>query len=209
MGNGGALILLTTAAHPQLVEYRHPNLGRLLTPRHYPRASDTARAGFPWAADNDAYNGFDEYRFCAMLDTIAGLPGCLFVTAPDVVGDAELTYRQFDEYAWLIARAELPIGYVAQDGIEDWPVPWGSMNALFIGGTDEFKLGETSAALAIEAKRRGKWVHMGRVNSGRRVIAAKSFGCDSFDGTTFSRWRGTYLKAGLEWASTADQLKLA
>jgi hypothetical protein len=56
---------------------------------HYPRAAATARSGVPWAADNDAFNGSDERaerRFLKMIDQLSGLPGCLFVTCPDVVG---------------------------------------------------------------------------------------------------------------------------
>ena len=50
------MLLLATQAEPQMRAHRHPNIGRLLQPRHYPRASATARSGVPWAADNDAFN---------------------------------------------------------------------------------------------------------------------------------------------------------
>ena len=39
------MLLLTTAALPQLEQHRHPNLGRLITPRHYARLEDTLAAG--------------------------------------------------------------------------------------------------------------------------------------------------------------------
>jgi hypothetical protein len=42
------LLLLTTAALPQLEQHEHPNLGRLITPRHYPRLAETPATGFPW-----------------------------------------------------------------------------------------------------------------------------------------------------------------
>lgn len=71
------MLVLTTAALPQLCRHWRPHLGRLITPRHYPRLEETALAGIPWAADNDALNGFDEERYLAMLETIAtGDPGC-------------------------------------------------------------------------------------------------------------------------------------
>jgi hypothetical protein len=60
------MLLLATQAQPQMRAHRHPNLGRLLQPRHYPRARATAASGVPWAADNDAFNGWDagaERRF--------------------------------------------------------------------------------------------------------------------------------------------------
>jgi len=62
-------------------------------------------------------------------------------------------------------------------------VPWDDFDALFIGGTTAWKLSEAVYQLCQEAKRRGKWVHMGRVNSLRRMRLAESFGCDSADGT--------------------------
>ena len=46
------MLLLTTAALPQLDQHRHPNLGRLITPRHYPRLAETLES-YLVAADND------------------------------------------------------------------------------------------------------------------------------------------------------------
>jgi hypothetical protein len=84
--------LLVTTAHPSLLEHRdprtgalHPNLGRLVQPRHYSSIERTAAAGISWAADNDCFQGLDAKRYFAMLDRLTGLPGCLFVCVPDVV----------------------------------------------------------------------------------------------------------------------------
>lgn len=46
----------------------------------------------------------------------------------------------------------------------------------------EWKLGAGARHLTTEAKRRGKWRHMGRVNSGERLRRADAMGCDSADG---------------------------
>jgi len=44
-----------------------------------------------------------------MVEQLAGLPGCCFVSVPDVVGDAWLTLRAYwDESASLIWRWQLP-----------------------------------------------------------------------------------------------------
>jgi len=75
------------------------------------------------------------------------------------------------------------VALVAQDGLESLPVPWEDFDALFIGGSTAWKLSEAARELCQEAKRRGKWVHMGRVNSLRRMQVAEAFGCDSADGT--------------------------
>jgi hypothetical protein len=179
----------------------HPNLGVLSGPRRVYKNVE----GWLWAADNDAFLAWDEDRFVTMLDKITGIPGCLFVVAPDVVGDAEATLERFHEWAYRIRETGQPVAFVAQDGIEDHPVPWGIVDALFIGGTTEFKMGSVAAAYAREAKQRGKWLHMGRVNTRRRIRYAKSLGCDSIDGTNFSMFRRTALPWALTWAS-AEQL---
>ena len=84
--------LLVTSAHPTLQRYPQEHLGRLIQPRHYSSIEETAASGMPWAADNDAFNGgFDVDAYSKMLDRISGLPGCLFVVAPDVVGDWRAT----------------------------------------------------------------------------------------------------------------------
>jgi hypothetical protein len=49
--------------------------------------------------------------------------------------------------------------------------------------TTAWKLGEACRVIVAEAKRRGVWVHMGRVNSLKRMRYAESIGCDSADGT--------------------------
>jgi hypothetical protein len=108
---------------------------------------------------------------------------CLFATAPDVVADAAATLELSAPMLPRIAKLGYRPALVAQDGLEDLAVPWAEFDALFIGGTTAWKVGDAAAALAIEAKRRGKWVHMGRVNSLRRMRYAESIGCDSADGT--------------------------
>jgi hypothetical protein len=54
---------------------------------------------------------------------------------------------------------------------------------VFIGGSTDWKLGEMSEAIIAEGNNRGVWVHVGRVNSLRRLRWAKHAGADSVDGT--------------------------
>jgi hypothetical protein len=68
------MLLLTTAALPQLEHHRHPNLGRLITPRHRCRLADTLEAGYPVAADNDCFQRVDAASVCAMLNAIVPWP---------------------------------------------------------------------------------------------------------------------------------------
>ena len=89
-------------------------------------------------------------------------------------------------------------------------IPWASMRALFIGGaTTAFKLGPEVEEIVAEARSRGVWVHMGRVNSLRRLAYGASIGCDSIDGTQWVRFRDTYLAAGLCACAAGAQLRLA
>jgi hypothetical protein len=108
---------------------------------------------------------------------------CLLAVAPDVVGDAAATAERSRPMLSEIRALGYAVAYVLQDGQESVPVPWGEIDAVFIGGSDAFNLGPVAAQLVAEAKRRGLWVHMGRVNSRRRMIYAASIGCDSVDGT--------------------------
>jgi hypothetical protein len=206
------VLLLATQAEPQMLAFKHPNLGRLVRPRRFPKVAETAARGVAWAADNDAFLRFDAERFERMLHALVGLPGCLFVTYPDVVGEGGLTDILFEEWAPRILRLGLPLAYVVQEeGLEnEWGgVPWGVIAALFIGcASDEEKLGDRVRALVTDAKRRGKWVHMGRVNSAKRIAYAKAIGCDSVDGTKWVRWRDTYLPGGLQLVAAPTQLAL-
>jgi hypothetical protein len=183
---------LVHAAPTTLERYRMPNLGVLSSPRRY----YTDVEGWTWAADNDAFSNWNEQRFLWMLHDLVGLPGCVFITAPDIVGNAKATTARFFEWLPVLRETDQPVAYVTQDGLVE--PPWGEFDALFIGGSDEWKMGEENRAIVIEAKRRGLWVHMGRVNGHQRIRYAKAIGCDSFDGTSMSwfkdRWLREYLR---------------
>lgn len=100
-----------------------------------------------------------------------------------------------------------PAALVAQDGLECLTAPWDAFDALFIGGTTEWKLSTHVAALVAEARARCKWVHVGRVNSGKRLAWAHSLRADSVDGTQLRFRPSIYLPrlkrqlGGLHWQS--------
>lgn len=191
------MLILVHRAPASLEEWRHPALGILSSPDRWYRDVD----GWPWAADNGAFSGFDESAYRRMLDGIAGLPGCRFVTAPDVVGDGATTLRLFEAWDATLAACGQPPALVLQDGMKPADVPWERLGAVFIGGSSEFKMGDDARAIGAEAKRRGKWLHMGRVNGHQRVRYAKAIGCDSVDGTSMSWFRDRWLRAFLDHAN--------
>lgn len=144
--------------------------------------------GQPWAADNGRFSSPETYTDAAYLTWLSKRPyrdACLFATAPDVVGDAAATLALSEPMFEPIRAVGYRVALVAQDGLENLTefIPWDDFDALFIGGTTAWKLSEAAHELAAEAKRRGKWLHMGRVNSRRRVRLAQAMGCDSVDGT--------------------------
>jgi hypothetical protein len=144
--------------------------------------------GVRWCADNGCYGkGWPGTpNWLNWIERKGDAALCAFAAAPDVVGDAKATLVRSTPLLPLIRRLGLPAAFVAQDGVTPELVPWDGMDVLFIGGTDEFKLGPDAEAIGREAKDRGKWLHMGRVNSIKRLRIAKRMGCDSVDGTYLS-----------------------
>jgi hypothetical protein len=157
-------------------------LGAIATPAQPNRIEP----GWDWVADNGCfgkgYPGDVEYlRWLAERQSLAGT--CRFATAPDVVGDAKATLKRSAPFMPVIRALGFPVALVGQDGLEDLPVPWDEFDVFFIGGSTEWKLSPAAAGLASEARARGKKVHMGRVNSRKRLRYADAIECDSADGT--------------------------
>jgi hypothetical protein len=99
----------------------------------------------------------------------------------------------FEDWEPFIHSHGLPVAFVGQDGLSLRDVPWAKCEAVFLGGTTAWKLGRVARDLAAYGAARGKWVHMGRVNSKARLRYAMRIGCDSVDGTSWSRWSNLYL----------------
>jgi hypothetical protein len=158
-----------------------PDMPAMVTPR----MGQKPPAGMPWAADNGRFSAPQDYTDAGYLAWLARMPleSCLFATAPDVVGDAAATIELSGPMLPRIRQLGYPVAFVAQDGLETLAPPWDAFDVLFVGGTTDWKLSPEAAAIVREAKARGKWVHMGRVNSKRRMVYAESIGCDSADGT--------------------------
>jgi len=141
-----------------------------------------------FAADNGCFAQAGKYTnvgFLAWLDKL-DRSNCLFAVAPDVLGDAMATKDRAYPMLPLIKNLGFKAAYVCQDGERINLLNWSLFDAIFIGGTTEWKLSQAAADLVAEAKRRNKWVHMGRVNSYKRMRLASAIGCDSTDGTTLS-----------------------
>jgi hypothetical protein len=198
------MIYLSGTIRPNL---SHPMLGFMKAPQ----TGYQVPLGIAWAADNGRFSAPEKYTDDGYLGWLARQPleHCLFAVAPDVLADhtatIALSMPLFSRLRALGYRA----AFVAQDGWREHDTPWDEFDCLFLGGTTAFKLGCGAAAVAA-ARARGKWTHMGRVNSYRRLRLAAAIGCHSAD--------GTFLKFGpdvnaprmlrwLEWLAAAPLLK--
>lgn len=157
---------------------------QLLTPltRYNPHEPESR-----FAIDNGAFSGFNAKGFRSLLEREKSrIDLCRWVAVPDIVGAAQRTRELFDHF-----RDELkpwPLAYVCQDGQESVEIPWGDIEAVFIGGTDGFKDSQATIDCIKTAKILGKWIHVGRVNSARRFEHFESLGVDSVDGTGLARY---------------------
>lgn len=192
-------------------------LGSLVNPRRWDTLENIVEHGLPYAADNDAFVGFHFDRYIDMLQRLKNWGQApLFVTLPDVVADAEKTIALARIWSATVRTVfELPAAYVIQDGQHVDGMPWDLLDAVFIGGSTEYKLGHDARLIVAEAKRRGHWVHMGRVNTRKRIIYAHGIGCDSVDGSGFNLFRDTHLPWAVDLLTelggnrSCEQLNLA
>lgn len=168
------------------------NYGVLTSPQKW-GVEKGIREGRWWGMDNAAFNnGFNEQRFFAHLDKL--LPyrdRCLFVTVPDKVGDAVATLHLWHE--WSPRIVDCSLAFVAQDGQEQLPFPNGCA-WVFIGGTDDFKLGPAGRNCIQRALQEGKRVHVGRVNSQKRYRHFETLGAHSCDGSGPARKPDNYQR---------------
>jgi hypothetical protein len=194
----------------------HPHLGRLTQPRSGNRIADLATCGLIWGADNDALAGLDVDAYLTMIDQIAHHDQTYlrFVTAPDAatmtptgpVVSWEGTLWLWRSWRSALTRRGLPLAIVLQDGATVETIPWGEISAVFLGGSTAWKEGSTAIGLLAEAKRRGKWRHIGRINTQRRERLLWPH-CESFDGGQYSQWPDTHIPPCLRRLAT-KQLSL-
>lgn len=137
-----------------------------------------------WAADNGCFaSRWNQKIWLDFLETRPNPETALFAVVPDTVGDPTSTTQKWGQHHQTVRNLGYKPAYVLQDGATSDHLPWDEMDALFIGGSTQYKLSNNARNYVDQAKQRGKWVHMGRVNSQRRIELAYQWGCDSVDGT--------------------------
>lgn len=152
-----------------------------------------------WAADNGAYSsGFKPSKFFPWLESLSPYKEkCLFVVVPDSVGNAIETLELWREWVWHFDG--WPVAFAAQDGQENLPLP-NYYDALFVGGTTEWKMSEAAESVIRRAQNDKKHIHIGRVNWFKRykhfrmMKGSENWTCDGtrqrFDGRkkTMEAW---------------------
>jgi hypothetical protein len=222
--SGATKTIRALVASPAYGSLARAHLGHLLTPANGNRIESLLETGLPIAIDNGAFAQFQagasfDWRgyqsFVAMVARhYSAADGIFrsrlrFIVAPDAVGDWRKTARMWATWQFVCppGASTLPWAYVGQDGQRSDTLPfagdprasrWTGKAALFIGGSDRWKCGSESARLVAAAKRAGRWVHVGRVNSMARLRRIEAMGADSFDGGQFSMFPSTYLPRYLE-----------
>lgn len=171
--------------------YEQMPLGILVQPLTRSYLRDVAE-NYQWVdVDNGCFTEVGQARFSIdrylglideALDTF-GEDYVLFATAEDVAFDWKGTRRKSLPTLPRIRAAGAPAALVVQDGATPGNIPWSECDAIFVGGSTEWKLSPVAAAIVREANRHHKWTHMGRVNSAQRLMIAHRFGCGSVDGT--------------------------
>jgi hypothetical protein len=194
-----------TASGPNVREAMAAGLlGQIVTPA----AGNTLMPDVDWCADNavfaDRYPGDDAYLTWLEERTWA-TDRCGFAVAPDVVCDAQATLDRSGPVLGLIRSVGLPAALAAQNGLEHLTVPWSTFDVLFLGGDTDWKIGPHARRLTAEARAHGKRVHMGRVNSRRRLRIAAQMGCDTADGTYLAFGPDRNLPNLLGWLGEIDQ----
>ncbi len=141
--------------------------------------------------DNGCFSSFREEGFRKLLGHARRYERLIrFVAAPDVVACGAATLALFDYWRQVIGEQhQLPVALVLQDGMTRQDIPWPLLDAVFVGGSTEWKLSRVAEELIREAQRRGKWVHVGRVNTRYRITRFRELLVDSIDGTGFNIWR--------------------
>jgi len=180
MENKRKIYLSPSTAH-QVIENADV-FGLIITPRTGIR--EVIKNGMEWAMDNDVYNGKFQYekwkrqleRYLPYKDT------CLFIAIPDVLYNARETLEQYGRYKEEVKEMGYKRAIVTQDGMREKDIPWEEIEAIFVGGSDKHKRGKEGGRLIRSAKERGKWVHIGRINSAKSIEKFKS--ANSWDGTT-------------------------
>ena len=150
---------------------------------NYNRRTNYLKRGIRWCLDSGGFSReFNEETWkWYVKNCVEFKDTCDFVVIPDVVYDYKATLDRFFKFNDFVKNLGFKCSFVTQDGMPDEEIPWSLFDVLFIGGSNEHKLGLGTKVTIDLAKQEHKKVHIGRVNSIKRIEMFKD--CDSWDGT--------------------------
>ena len=149
----------------------------------------------PHALDNGAWSAYQKQEpfngpaFERALD-VAG-HSADWIVVPDIVAGGRKSLEF--SLSWLERMKQFKLNLLAvQDGMEPCDVQPHLSNrvGIFVGGTTEWKL-DTMCRWGELARDVGCYLHIGRVNSCRRIRLCQKVGAHSFDGTSATRFAST------------------
>jgi len=138
----------------------------------------------PYGLDNGCFARFEEKTWNRQVEE-AKKAEPKFVCLPDIVGDARRTLELFDLFKTKTIGVHRAL--VLQDHIGEFNIPWNEISAVFVGGSDNFKISPECINACKTAKILGKWVHVGRVNTSGRLKNWLDL-ADSLDGSGISQY---------------------
>lgn len=152
--------------------------------------------GFPVAIDNGAWGCFQRgidwtpERWLPLIERFGA--DALFAVAPDIVcGGNESLARSLEWLPYLLTQTQTVL-LAVQNGMTDDDLRplTGERVGIFVGGDTAWK--ESSLPMwGRLAEETGCYLHVGRVNSARRIRLCAMAGVDSFDGTSASKFSVT------------------
>lgn len=139
-----------------------------------------------WSA-YQAKEPFDEAAFLKGYELL-GI-GAAFAVLPDIVAGGLQSLDFSLEWKSKLGKPLCPLVLAVQDGMVRSDVePLVSPDlGIFVGGTTEWKE-KTLSLWGDVARERKAYLHVGRVNSARRINLCQAAGANSFDGTSASRF---------------------
>ncbi len=153
--------------------------------------------GFPYALDNGAWTAFqrnEPFDSAAFEAAVAKLgDGADFIVLPDIVAGGmdslTMSMRWWERLRTLPGGAKTPVVVPVQDGMQphDLRCLVGPHLGIFVGGSTEWKL-RTVEQWGRFAREKGAYLHVGRVNTVKRIALCAAAGADSIDGSGPSRF---------------------
>ena len=153
--------------------------GQLLTP-----LTKYKKCEVVFGVDNGGFTGAKPEGFSKILKRYWEFKEhCLFAAVPDKVGNHKDTLEMWDIYNHLADGYKK--AFVVQDGFDGYPK---NADALFIGGSTEFKDSKECEEIVLAGLADDMHVHIGRVNTYERFYNFHCIGAHTCDGSGISMY---------------------